>query len=268
MKHDIEDNEWKQEAPYLASLEKENPFSVPQEYLNTLPELIHGAIYADELKEAISMSGFIVPDQYFNILQDSIFAEATGNGLQDLPKADGFHTPDLYFQKLQANVLAKTADLAVKSKAIEQDLPADFSETGLYAKTIRNNASAENNTATKNGPKFIRLWSSDLVKYASAACFILVTAFGLYLNQQNFNTESKSAELVTEQALYDINEQDIIDHIEGNNVDVSNDHTAVSNKNTAISNDNTAISNDNTANADLETYILNNYSQSDLSSAL
>lgn len=255
MKHDIEDNEWKQEAPYLASLEKGNPFSVPQEYLNTLPELIHGAIYADELKEAIPMSGFIVPDQYFNVLQESIFAEATGNGLHELPKADGFHTPDLYFQKLQANILAKTVALATTAKAIEQNQLSDSAEAGPYAKTISSNPSA------RRGSRLIRLWHNDLVKYASAACFILVTAFGLYLNQQNFNAESKNADLVTEQALYDINEQDIIDHIEGNNVDVSNDHTAVSNKNSATSND-------NTANADLETYILNNYSQSDLSSAL
>lgn len=223
MKHDIENNEWKLEAPYLASLEKENPFSVPQEYLDNLPELIHGAIYADKLKENIPMSGFIVPDQYFNILQDSIFGEATGNGLQAFPKADGFHTPDLYFQKLQANILAKT-------------VTSDFS-----AKTI------VNNTPARREPKLIRLWHNDLVKYASAACFILVTAFGLYLNQQNFNTESRSSDLTSEQVIYDMNEQDIIDHIEGNNVDVSND---------------------NTANADLETYILNNYSQSDLSSAL
>ncbi|MBB5647794.1 hypothetical protein [Pedobacter cryoconitis] len=241
MKHDIENNEWKQEAPYLASLEKENPFSVPQEYLDTLPELIHGAIYADKLKETIPMSGFIVPDQYFNILQDTIFAEATGNGLQALPKADGFHTPDLYFQKLQANILAKTVASDFSAKAIEQDQPVRVAEAGPSAKTIVNNIPA------RPEPKLIRLWHNDLVKYASAACFILVTAFGLYLNQQNFNTESRSSDLASEQVIYDMNEQDIIDHIEGNNVDVSND---------------------NTANADLETYILNNYSQSDLSSAL
>lgn len=241
MKHDTENNEWKQEAPYLAALEKENPFSVPQEYLDTLPELIHGAIYAGKLKETIPMSGFIVPDQYFNILQDSIFAEATGNGLQALPKADGFNTPDLYFQKLQANILARTIASDFSAKAIEQDQPVQLAEAGSFAKTI------VNNTPAKREPKLIRLWHNDLVKYASAACFILVTAFGLYLNQQNFNTESRSSDLASEQVIYDMNEQDIIDHIEGNNVDVSTD---------------------NTANADLETYILNNYSQSDLSSAL
>ncbi|MGY0040454.1 hypothetical protein [Pedobacter sp. NJ-S-72] len=148
--------------------------------------------------------------------------------LQNLPKSEGFHTPDLYFQKLQASILAKTtgADLLV------HDSPAKVTES---------------DSSVKQQPKLIRLWHNDLIKYASAACFILVTAFGLYLNQQNFNTENKTADMVSEQMLYDMNEQDIIDHVAGNNVDVQND---------------------NTAKADLETYILNNYSQSDLSSAL
>jgi len=216
MKHDIEDNEWKAEAPYLASLQKKNPFSVPEQYFNALPEMIHNAVYVDDLRETVPVSGFIVPEQYFDILQGCILAENEENILQHLPKSEGFHIPDLYFQKLQAGILEKTT-------GTEADSPV------------------------KQQPKLIRLWHNDLIKYASAACFILVTAFGLYLNQQNFNTENKAADIANEQMLYDLNEQDIIDHIDGNNADIQND---------------------NTAKADLETYILNNYSQSDLSSAL
>lgn len=216
MKHDIEDNEWKAEAPYLASLQKENPFSVPEQYFNALPEMIHNAVYVNELRETIPVSGFIVPEQYFDILQGCILAENEEDSLQYLPESEGFHIPDLYFQKLQAGILAKT--------------------TGTEA-----------GSPVKQQPELIRLWHNDLIKYASAACFILVTAFGLYLNQQNFNTENKAADIANEQMLYDLNEQDIIDHIEGNNADIQND---------------------NSAKADLETYILNNYSQSELSSAL
>jgi hypothetical protein len=214
MKHDIEDNEWKTEALYLASFKKENPFSVPEQYFDTLPEQIDNVIYVNKLREDIAMTGFIVPDQYFDILQGCILAETSGDSLQNLPEPGGFHTPDLYFQKLQASILAKTTEAAAP---------------------------------VKHQPKLIRLWHNDLIKYASAACFILVTAFGLYLNQQNFNTENKAADIANEQMLYDLNEQDIIDHIEGNNTDIQTDDTAK---------------------ADLETYILNNYSQSDLSSAL
>jgi len=228
MKHDVEDNEWKLEAPYLASLKKENPFNVPEQYFNTLPEMIHNVVYVNQLKEATPVSGFIVPDQYFEVLQSCILAENQGDSLQNLPKFEGFHTPDLYFQKLQASILAKTtgADLFVNDSPVK---------------------ATESDSPIKHQSKLIRLWHNDLIKYASAACFILVTAFGLYLNQQNFNTENKAADMANEQILYDINEQDIIDHIEGDNVDVQSD---------------------NTAKADLEAYILNNYSQSDLSSAL
>ncbi|MGY0040455.1 hypothetical protein [Pedobacter sp. NJ-S-72] len=79
MKHDAEDNEWKPEARYLASLKKENPFSVPEQYFDALPELIHHVVYVNELKEAIPVSGFIVPDQYFEILQRCILAENQGD---------------------------------------------------------------------------------------------------------------------------------------------------------------------------------------------
>ncbi|PIG99622.1 hypothetical protein CS542_05095 [Pedobacter sp. IW39] len=67
------------------------------------------------------------------------------------------------------------------------------------------------------------------------------------MNQQNFNTESRSSDLASEQVIYDMNEQDIIDHIEGNNVDVSMTTPPM---------------------RIWKLYSLNNYSQSDLSSAL
>lgn len=232
MKHDVEDNEWKKEAPYLASLQKENPFSVPEQYFDTLPEMIHGAIYVNELKEAIPVSGFVVPDQYFDILQGCILAETTGHSLQSLPKSEGFKTPELYFQKLQSSILAQTTGAGFSDKEIG---------TTHATKTI------EAKATVKSEPKIIRLWHNDLIKYASAACFILVTAFGLFLNQQNFNAENKATEIANEQMLYDMNEQDIIDHIDGNTA---------------------AVQSDNTTSSDLETYILNNYSQSDLTSAL
>jgi len=208
MKHDIDDG-WKQEAPYLASLQKENPFSVPEKYFNELPELINGGLYADKLREVIPMSGFTVPEAYFSELQNRISIETEIiSKLQNFPKNEGHQTPDLYFEKLQSRILAKTTEVA---------LPV------------------------KHEPKIIRLWHNDLIKYASVACFILVTAFGLFLNQQR---EIGISEIANEQMLYDMNEQDIIDHIQG---------------------DNTAVKNSDTTNENLETYILNNFSQSELS---
>ncbi|MBB6500534.1 hypothetical protein [Pedobacter cryoconitis] len=208
MKHDIDDG-WKQEAPYLASLQKENPFSVPEEYFNKLPEMINGARYADKLREAIPMSGFTVPEEYFSELHNRISLETEIiSRLQNFPKEEGHQAPDLYFEKLQARILAKTTEALIP---------------------------------VKHEPKIIRLWHNDLIKYASVACFILVTAFGLFLNQQR---EIGITEIANEQMLYDMNEQDIIDHIQG---------------------DNTAVKNSDTTNENLENYILNNFSQSELS---
>jgi len=227
MNNDVENNEWKTEAPYLASLPVQNPFGVPEHYFNALPETINAAVFTEKLKEAIPVSGFSVPDQYFSILKAKIVIE-TGIGiLQSLPQQDGNTIPDGYFQKLQANILART-----------------IAEDNLEVV-----AEAANNmeVPVQHKGKIVRLWHSDLLKYASAACFILVTAFGLYLNQQNFKQESNVADIANEQLLYDIDEQDIIDHIDSNTPEI--EKAAVNNQ-------------------ELETYILTHYSQSELASEI
>jgi hypothetical protein len=219
MKTDIENNEWKAEAPYLASLPKQNPFCVPEQYFATLPHCIQGSVYTWTLKAVAGETGFIVPDQYFITSKDQIITATTEQNRVELPLSSGFSTPDLYFEKLQAGIMARTVGLAPEEKVV----------------------------SSKPVPKLVRLWQSDLIKYASAACFILVTAFGLYLNQQSFTNETTVADLANEQMLYDIDEQDIIEHIE-RNAPVVQQKTPT--------------------HQELETYILNNYSQNDLSSAI
>lgn len=222
MRTEEENNEWKAEAPYLASLPKENPFLVPEQYFDKLPGTISNSLYAKKLKEEITASGFIVPDQYFNSLAERIQTETIQLITAVFPASTGFTTPDLYFQKLQSSILAKTITAAVVPETIVTPLPA------------------------RKESRIIRLWHSNLLKYASAACFVLVTAFGFYLNHQDFSKDTTtSVDMANEQMLYDIDEQDIIDHIEGN--------TAEDKKITP-------------SDADMENYILNNYSQNDLSS--
>jgi hypothetical protein len=221
MKTDIENNEWKAEAPYLASLPKQNPFCVPEQYFATLPHCIELSVYTEKLKAVAGEAGFIVPDQYFTTSKAQIIASITDEHPLALPLSSGFSTPDLYFKKLQAGIIARTAGLSTMTE--------------------------QKATPYKAVPKLVRLWQSDLIKYASAACFILVTAFGLYLNQQTYTKDSTVADLANEQMLYDIDEQDIIEHIERNAPDAQQN---------------------NPTHQELETYILNNYSQNDLSSAI
>ena len=221
MKHDVENDEWKTEAPNLASLPSENPFGVPENYFNSLSDTINTTVYAEKLKDAIPASGFTVPEQYFSTLKARIVIE-TGLGiLQHLPEKDGNSIPDGYFQHLQSKILARTT--------------AETEEVKPEVMPVQEKS------------KIIRLWHSDLLKYASAACFILVTAFGLYLNQQKFTQETNVSDIANEQMLYDIDEQDIIEHIE-RNAPVVQQKTPT--------------------HQELETYILNNYSQNDLSSAI
>jgi len=257
MKTDDENNEWKAEAPYLASLQKVNPFIVPENYFDTLPDAISNSVYFDELKQTVPASGFTVPDNYFVSLQDRIqFATTDNTGsiseplLDKFPVNAGYSTPDQYFQKLQSRILAQTVDLEGHA-AIAPTLGHTLTHSQEHAiapspeHTITSNPEKE--TKPKTQSKIVRLWHSGLLKYASAACFIVVAAFGLYLNQQNFSQESTSVEIANEQMLYDIDEQDIIDHVEGSVIDEPKTKMTK---------------------AELETYILNNYSQNDLSSEL
>lgn len=211
MKTDLENNAWKAEAPYLASLPVVNPFRVPEGYFGNLPDQLKTSLYAEKLKAQFPETGFTVPEDYFTSLEWCIQAETSAAALPVFGDQPGFSTPEGYFQGLQSRIMEQTV-------LLEQPAPA---------------------------PKAVRLWHTDLVRYAAAACFILMSAFGLYLNQQHDRQLAAAAELANEQMLYDIDEQDIIDHVEG------------------ITGDKQTL-----ASADLESYLLNNYSQSDLSTVL
>jgi len=168
----------------------------------------------DEWMKRARETGFTTPTHYFDELTESINAKITVEKFKAVVQNDGYTVPDNYFEKLQANILAKTT--------------------------------AQIQPETK--PKVVRLWKSGIVKYASAACFLLVTGLGLYFNNQQSPTQkTTSADLATEQMLYDIDEQVIIDHI--SSTDITQPKPAVTD-------------------TDLENYILTNYSQNELATSL
>ena len=149
----------------------------------------------------------------------------------------GFTVPENYFEGLTEGIQTR-----MRVERLREMVPEDgFSVPEGYFDQLNARIMA------RKEPKVVSLWHSNLLKYASAACFILVTAFGLYLNQQNYTTESATADIANEQMLYDIDEQDIIDHVQGNRIE---DKVLVPSE------------------AELETYILNNYSQNELSTDL
>jgi hypothetical protein len=169
-----------------------------------------------EWMKGIKETGFTTPSNYFEELNDTIRAKMATERLRTLVAQDGYKVPPNYFEQLQANILAKTVG--------ENAAPGQF--------------------------KVVRLWRSNVLKYASAACFVIIAGLGVYFNsneQTVTQSNSYNSEAAAEQVLFDIDEEVIIEHIEANYKD-QQQPTATE-----------------TA---LENYILNNYTQNDLTTNL
>jgi len=200
--------EWEVEAPYLANLSKTTPYRVPDQYFDDLQVRIQQSIFLENLGQKENQ-GFTLPTGYFNELSSQIESRIYVEEIKTLVKSDGFKTPVNYFEQLQANIIDKT-------------------------------------TAKQAKPHVVKLWHTDLMKYASAACILILTASGLYLNQQNAIKELRSNEIAKEQVLYDIDESVIIEHLQ----------------------ESSNASMNNASNTEMENYILDNFSSNDLSNNL
>lgn len=200
--------EWESEAPKLASLAKTTPYRVPDNYFNDLPERINQALFLEGLMQKENQ-GFAVPQNYFEELSSQIESRIAIEQFSALAKAEGFKTPPAYFEQLQANILSKTSEVPQKTKVF-------------------------------------RLWHSDLMKYASAACFILLSAAMLYVNEQQTVKQNRVSELANEQMLYDIDESVIIEHIQ----------------------ESQTAQTTSASDTEMESYILNNFSSNDISNNL
>jgi negative regulator of sigma E activity len=216
MNENIENNDWINEAPALAAMAKRNPFSVPDGYFENCDEAIFSAVFLDGLKQKTSDNNFEVPQNYFEDLTARI---QTRIALAEMPKAENaFGVPENYFDNLQSRITDRIAASEPKKEA-----------------------------------KIIPLWRRNIVKYASAACFLLMASFGVYFYQNGSPAtvqQVQSAEAVNEQMLYDIDESTIIDHLETQN-------TTSSIKKTTSASD-----------TEMENYILSNFSSSDLTQEL
>ena len=160
--------------------------------------------------EKLDKTGFTTPDHYFDDLSERINARIGMERLKAAVLEDGFSVPPQYFEQLNSRILSRIApDDVVQPKA-----------------------------------KIVRLFHSTFLKYASAACFVLVASFALYINQ--IQPSAKKVEVSNpsnEQMLFDIDEESIIEHMETN----EQVQTTTSATDTEI-----------------EDYILNNYSQNEI----
>lgn len=173
---------------------------------------------------------FSIPDGYFEELPANIHEAIFLDKLKTSGPESGFNTPEGYFESLSTKIQAEVVGYTV---------PQDYFQQ-LQDKI-------KEKTTDKKVAKTIRLWHSKAVKYASAACFVMVTAVGMYFYQHTSSVPVVSADAATEQMLFDIDENTIIEHIQSNSL--TQEHPSV-------------------AEADLENYILSNYSQNEIASNL
>ncbi|TCD07071.1 hypothetical protein EZ449_14875 [Pedobacter frigidisoli] len=217
MNENVENNDWINEAPALAARVKSNPFSVPDGYFENCDEAILSNIFLDGLKQKTSDKSFEVPQNYFEELTERI---ETQIAIAEMPKPEAsFAVPENYFDNLQLRIYNKISIAEPKREA-----------------------------------KVIPLWRRNIVRYASAACFVLMASFGVYFYQNGSSapvSQVQSAELMNEQMLYDIDESTIIDHLEAQNTTPAN-----------------TINTTSASDTEMENYILSNFSSSDLTHEL
>jgi hypothetical protein len=218
MDEKLENNEWMNEAPFLAGLPKVNPFSTPAGYFEGLNETISAHAYVEGLKQEDGHINMTVPEGYFDSLKDNIYARITLETLKEAADVDGFAVPQGYFENLQGKIM--------------DQLSTD--------------------QAPENRP-VVKLWYSGMLKYAVAACVVVISAVGLYRNQTAVQGTPAATMQVAEvsaedQALFDMDEQEIIDQIPAQSTQ--------------------RITNTTATESEMESYILTNYTQNEIAANL
>jgi hypothetical protein len=174
-------------------------------------------------------------------------AEAYLYKLKGINAKSGFTTPEGYFDQLKEETRSRISLELLKEKVIKLgfEVPEGYFQ-GLGPKIL--NRISEEELNVQPPVKVVKLWQSSIFKYASAACFALVVASGVYFNQNPAKSSIASIS-TTDQYLYEIDEDYIIEDIDTKKEVIQDPVTVATNK-------------------EIENYILNNYSQTDISSNL
>ncbi|PWS26753.1 hypothetical protein DHW03_12025 [Pedobacter yonginense] len=191
---------------------------------------------------------FSVPDGYFENCDEAIFSSIFIDGIKQKTKDNSFEVPQNYFEELTERITTHVAISQIAKAENAFAVPENYFDT-LQSRIAGKIEASE----VKKEAKIIPMWRKSFFKYASAACFLLVASFGLYFYQNSTTAETlptQSADVYAEQMLYDIDEHTIIEHIESQNVKSSVTNTK------------------SESDTDMENYILNNYSSSDLTQEL
>ena len=156
---------WQEEAPTLASMEKANPFTVPEGYFAEMEEQLRRRVGINAFDNSENL--FTVPAGYFEELEDKIISAVKLESI----KNDGeeiFTVPEKYFDSLEERIKSRIQPEIINSE--KQQIRRIFSTWPVYA---------------------------------AAACITAIISFGLYFNlKSNNNTiENEIAALPTDEII-------------------------------------------------------------------
>jgi hypothetical protein len=115
MKTENSDKDWLKEAPTLAKISRENPFSVPSAYFESLNENLNILAKLESVRFE-NEDEYNLPENYFNQLAGRIEDRITIDTIQNLAPADGFKVPDSYFSSLTERINSRIEEKKAPAK--------------------------------------------------------------------------------------------------------------------------------------------------------
>lgn len=103
MKTENSDKDWVKEAPTLAKISRENPFTVPSAYFESLNENLNTLAKLETFRFE-NENEFKLPENYFNHLAGRIEDRVAIETIHDLAPNEGFKVPDAYFKSLTERI--------------------------------------------------------------------------------------------------------------------------------------------------------------------
>lgn len=147
MKTKNSNTDWLKEAPSLAKISKENPFSVPSAYFETLNENLNSLAILENARFE-NEEEFKLPENYFNELTDRIEDRIATETIKHLAAGNGLKIQDSYFDDLADRI---------------------------------NNKLGETNAPGKRKVMF-QSW----IRYSAAASLVFVIGISLYFNSSRY----------------------------------------------------------------------------------
>jgi len=122
MKTENSDKDWLKEAPTLAKISRENPFTVPSAYFESLNENLNTLAKLENVRFE-NEDEFDLPENYFNQLTERIEDRIAIEVIHNLAPAEGFKVPDSYFTSLTERINSRIEEKKALAKVKEMFPP-------------------------------------------------------------------------------------------------------------------------------------------------